>query len=183
MMKIGICTLDRLLFRRLCLLLDGRYEVVLFESEEEAPDCDIRIADLDTVRVRDADLTLSRVAGVGDMLLPFSSEEIEEAIEKLQKSNTGRLILQKDSRSVRLGGRTVRLTDVEFRLLSVLMSVPVGVYVSKERLVEEVWGEGTGVGVVNVYIHYLREKLETDGERIILSSRNMGYKINERTAR
>ena len=33
---------------------------------------------------------------------------------------------------------------------------------------------------MNVYIHYLREKLEADGEKIILSSRSHGYKIDEK---
>ena len=33
---------------------------------------------------------------------------------------------------------------------------------------------------VNVYIHYLREKLESGGEKIIISSRNMGYKIDSK---
>jgi DNA-binding response OmpR family regulator len=33
--------------------------------------------------------------------------------------------------------------------------------------------------VLNVYVHYLREKLE-DGKKIIISSRKLGYKIDER---
>ena len=40
--------------------------------------------------------------------------------------------------------------------------------------------DGVDGGVVNVYVHYLREKLEKNGERIIISTRNLGYKINER---
>ena len=43
-----------------------------------------------------------------------------------------------------------------------------------------VWGDGADGGVLNVYIHYLREKLEAGGEKIILSSRKQGYKIVEK---
>ena len=33
---------------------------------------------------------------------------------------------------------------------------------------------------MNVYVHYLREKLEYNGEKVIISSRKNGYKIDER---
>jgi DNA-binding response OmpR family regulator len=113
-------------------------------------------------------------------MLPFSQDELDMAVARLEKRDTGRLILTKDTRTVQLGDRSVKLTEVEFRLLSVLASAGAGEYVSRERLIREVWGEGVDGGVVNVYIHYLREKLEKDGERIIISSRREGYKINER---
>ena len=180
MKKIAVYTLDRLLFRRLCLLFDGRYEVILCR-EGDASVGDIIISDLDTQPIRGADITLSRGGVAGAIPLPFPIDEVEMAVAQLEKRDTGRLILNKDSRTVQLGGRTVKLTEVEFRVLSVLASVPTGEYVSKERLISEVWGDGVDGGVVNVYIHYLREKLEADGEKIIISSRREGYKINERT--
>ena len=39
---------------------------------------------------------------------------------------------------------------------------------------------GADEGVLNVYVHYLREKLERGGEKIIISSRGLGYKIDEK---
>jgi DNA-binding response OmpR family regulator len=179
MKKIAVYTLDRLLYRRLCLLFDGRYEVI------HCPDggdigADIRVSDLDTLPAPVADIRLSRHAGEGVIMLPFSQDELDMAIARLEKRDTGRLILIKDTRTVQLGDRSVKLTEVEFRLFSVLVSAGAGEYVSRERLIREVWGEGVDGGVVNVYIHYLREKLEKDGERIIISSRREGYKINER---
>ena len=54
-----------------------------------------------------------------------------------------------------------------------------GEYVSREELLSRIWQNKTDKGILNVYIHYLREKLEKGGERIIISSRNLGYKINE----
>lgn len=180
MKKITVYTLDRLLFRRLRLLFDGRYEVIHCPDSGDIAG-DIRICDLDTLPVEVADIRLSRHAGVGVIALPFSQDELEMAVAQLEKRDTGRLILIKDTRTVQLGDKAVRLTEVEFRVLSVLASVPTGEYVSRERLISEVWGDGVDGGVVNVYIHYLREKLEKDGERIIISSRREGYKINERT--
>ena len=54
-----------------------------------------------------------------------------------------------------------------------------GEYVSREELRLGVWDEDTDSGVVNVYIHYLRQKLER-GEKIINTSRSLGYKIDEK---
>jgi len=88
-----------------------------------------------------------------------------------------------ESRSVKLFGEVIRLTEVEFRLLSALASAPVGEFVSRERLINEVWGGESDCGVVNVYIHYLRTKLEHRGEKVIISSRREGYKLDERIGR
>ena len=49
-----------------------------------------------------------------------------------------------------------------------------------EELHGKVFGENNTPGLLNVYIHYLREKIEGEDEKIILSSRKQGYKINER---
>ena len=51
---------------------------------------------------------------------------------------------------------------------------------SREELVTAVWGEGADDGVLNVYVHYLREKLEKENERVILYSRKSGYRIDGR---
>lgn len=181
MKKISVFTHDRLLFRRLFLLLCEEYDVSLCNETEGAVASDIKIVDLDFFPDESGELLLSRSAARDAIAVPFSFSEIENALEGISKSDTGRLILLENERAARLDGTTVRLTDVEYRLLSVLLSVPVGEYVPKQRLVTEVWGEGASEGVVNVYIHYLREKLEKNGEKIIISSRNLGYKINERT--
>jgi DNA-binding response OmpR family regulator len=53
-----------------------------------------------------------------------------------------------------------------------------GDFISREELIRRVWGEGADGGVLNVYVHYLREKLEKQGEKIIISSRKNGYKID-----
>ena len=78
-----------------------------------------------------------------------------------------------------LYGERIKLTEVEFSLLSLLYSHG-GKYVSRDEVLNKIWnGEADG-GVINVYIHYLREKLEKHGEKIILSSRKNGYCIDEK---
>ncbi|MBQ2793401.1 MAG: winged helix-turn-helix transcriptional regulator [Clostridia bacterium] len=191
MKRVTVYTEDLLLYRRLLLwfsdVLDFRRLTALDTATAEGA----VIVDADTCpTVEGGDVFLTRSEerladfsrhGTVAFLIPFSFEDIENALQKCQKSDTGRLVLLENERAARLDGVTVRLTDVEYRLLRVLLSVPVGEYVSKQKIVAEVWGEGVDGGVVNVYVHYLREKLEKNGEKIIISSRNLGYKINERT--
>jgi two-component system OmpR family response regulator len=57
-----------------------------------------------------------------------------------------------------------------------------GAAVSREVILDRVWHGDADGGIVNVYIHYLREKLETEGERIILASRGRGYSLTEKYA-
>ena len=77
-------------------------------------------------------------------------------------------------------GRTVRLTPVEFRLLSSLVRHG-GAVVSSHQLIQEVWGKDYGANVqqLKVYIHYLRQKLEDDSSnpKCIICERGKGYRI------
>ena len=66
-----------------------------------------------------------------------------------------------------------------FSLFNLLYSRK-GEFVSRDEILALVWNGKADKGILNVYVHYLREKLEKNGEKIILSSRNYGYKINEK---
>jgi two-component system OmpR family response regulator len=78
-----------------------------------------------------------------------------------------------------LKGERIPLTELEYSLLSILVGAK-GEYVGREKLLLSVWGKDVAEGILNVYVHYLREKLEKGGEKIIVSSRKQGYKISER---
>ena len=78
-----------------------------------------------------------------------------------------------------LDGKEIKLTEVEASLLGRLISAS-GEFVSRGELLRGVWGDSADGGVLNVYIHYLREKLEVCGEKIILSSRSAGYGIDKK---
>ena len=90
----------------------------------------------------------------------------------------GDLSLDPATRQVRRAGRTVALTAREFALLLVLMRSPGQVF-SREQLLQEVWqDERANSNVVEVYVRYLRQKLEADGElRLLLTVRGRGYSL------
>ena len=108
-----------------------------------------------------------------DLQRPFSHEDLIRLV------STDEAVLTLGDRCAFLRGRHIKLTEVEFALLSSLFDAK-GMFVSREELISAVWGPDFDGGVLNVYIHYLREKLESDGEKIIISSRKNGYKIDEK---
>ena len=89
------------------------------------------------------------------------------------------LSLLSDGETVRLGSTLIPLSPTEYALLSRLLAAG-GAPVSREELYAAVWGAGEAKEeLVNLYIHYLRRKLEGDGRRRILSLRGRGYALRE----
>lgn len=84
-----------------------------------------------------------------------------------------------DGRAVLLYGERIRLTEVELLLLKTLFEAK-GEFLGREVLMKAVWGDEGTNSLLNVYIHYLREKLERGGEKIILSSRGGGYALTKK---
>lgn len=80
----------------------------------------------------------------------------------------GDLEIDRDTRRIRRGDHEAELTHREFALLETLASHPGRVH-SKDHLLDQVWGHDFdgGTNVVEVYIGYLRRKIQPDG----LSSR------------
>jgi two-component system OmpR family response regulator len=91
------------------------------------------------------------------------------------------LSLSDDGRHAYIFGEKIKLTEVEYKLLEVILKADG--FVSKEQILDTVWGDGYDLGVVNVYVHYLRRKLEKGGNKVIISSRNEGYRIDEKYRR
>ena len=90
------------------------------------------------------------------------------------------LSLDPATRMVRRGGRVVVLTAREFTLLQVLLRRS-GRVLSRNELIHEVWrGERSSSNVVEVYVRYLRQKLEAGGERRLLHTvRGRGYCLGQ----
>jgi len=91
------------------------------------------------------------------------------------------LTLNLDEKNARRNGRTIELTATEFRLLEYLMRNPRKV-LSRMDILEKVWGYDFNMNTksVDVYINYLRKKLETtDAPRIIHTVVGMGYILKE----
>ena len=84
-------------------------------------------------------------------------------------------------RQVRRGARSLLLTAREYALLVLLLEER-GRVVSRERILRDVWKDeqGSSSNVIEVYVRYLRQKLEEDGEpRLIHTIRGRGYCLND----
>jgi DNA-binding response OmpR family regulator len=90
----------------------------------------------------------------------------------------GNVTLNRNSHEVRRGNQPVELTNKEFELLEMLMGHPRQVF-SRETILNRVWGYdfAGNTNVVDVYISYLRDKLEDKDEnsRLIQTVRGVGY--------
>ncbi|MEY3462246.1 MAG: hypothetical protein RLZZ468_24 [Cyanobacteriota bacterium] len=94
----------------------------------------------------------------------------------------GDLSLNPSIRQVKRGNRSVALTAREYQLLLLLLERK-GTVVSREQILRQVWNDdqGTSSNVIEVYVRYLRQKLEQGGERrLIHTIRGQGYCLSER---
>jgi DNA-binding response OmpR family regulator len=134
-------------------------------------------------RVRTLDL------GADDYLTkPFEFSELSARIRALLRRGTrsgdtvlrvGDLVMDRASRTVRRGSQPIELTPKEFSLLEYLMRNQ-GHQVTRAMIVEHVWNLSfdTMTNVVDVYINYLRKKIDIDvGHKMIQTVRGVGYQL------
>ncbi len=134
-----------------------------------------------------------RVAGLqagGDdyVTKPFSFQEVLVRLQALVRRagltssadysvlTVGDLVLDPAVREVQRQGRQVSLTATEFDLLRLLMQNR-GRVVSKTEILENVWGRGFAVQghIVELYISYLRKKIDAGCPAMIRTVRGVGY--------
>ncbi|WP_129358375.1 MULTISPECIES: response regulator transcription factor [Micrococcaceae] len=129
-------------------------------------------------------------AGADDYVTkPFSMEEVMIRLHRLvQRSGVaaiddaelvvGDLVLNQDTREVTRGGEEIQLTATQFELLRYLMENPRRV-VSKSQILDNVWKYDFGgqANIVELYISYLRKKIDLDREPMIHTVRGAGYVI------
>jgi DNA-binding response OmpR family regulator len=162
--------------------LDG-LEVLrrLREGGDQVPVCVLSARDEVDDRVRGLQ------AGADDYIVkPFAMQEVVARVQALLRRRpapegealqAGDLRLDPRARAAHRGGRQLVLTRREFELLEFLMRHP-GEVVERRRLHEEVWGYtfDPGTNVADVFVGYLRRKLEADGEpRVLHTVRGIGF--------
>ena len=180
--RLAVITKDRYLFQKIRLISINLSACELIDtavaSEGSLFGFDHCIWDIDSAQMPSyADeryISVGKGAGA-DLCRPFE----RAALLCLISDSKSECALRLGERCVYFRGREIRLTELEFSLLKRLV-VAKGEFVSREEILSDVWGNDADGGIINVYVHYLREKLELDGEKVITSSRKSGYKIEEK---
>ena len=142
-----------------------------------------------TARDSVEDRVTGLTAGGDDYVVkPFSLEEVVARLRALMRRTTvsadesssllvvGDLTMDEDSHEVTRGGAEVHLTATEFELLRYLMRNPKRV-LSKAQILDRVWNYDFGgqANVVELYISYLRKKIDAGKTPMIHTMRGVGY--------
>ena len=148
--------------------------IVTTEGGLSAINADWGIADviLDTAGPAEVDARIRIVIG-------------KDAITQLAKNpslkeiRSGEVVIDEDSYTAKIKGRTLDLTFKEFELLKYLAQHPGRVF-SRSQLLQEIWGYDYfgGTRTVDVHIRRLRSKLGPEFESVIDTVRNVGYRFS-----
>ena len=147
--------------------------VITTEGGLSAINSDWQIADvmLDTAGPAEVDARIRIVIGK-DALTQLAKNPV------LKEIRSGEVVIDEDSYTAKIKGRTLDLTFKEFELLKYLAQHPGRVF-SRSQLLQEIWGYDYfgGTRTVDVHIRRLRSKLGPEFESIIDTVRNVGYRF------
>lgn len=134
------------------------------------------------------DIVRALAAGADDYIVkPFKLREVEARLEAVMRRlspaahwRVGELEIDDAQKSVRLHGRTIKLSPKEYELLKLLASQPGRVF-SDDEIIQHVWPEGSLASSTDVkrYIYLVRQKIETDPKdpKLIVTVPGFGYKL------
>jgi len=146
-----------------------------------------------TARAAVSDRVSGLDAGADDYLVkPFALDELLARLRALERRapssgqirgelRFGDLTIDRDAMTCRRGAREIQLSRTEYQLLELLMANQ-GKVQSRDVIFDKVWGYDFGPesNSLDVYVGYLRRKLEADGEpRIIHTVRGVGYVMRD----
>jgi DNA-binding response OmpR family regulator len=148
--------------------------VITTEGGLSAVNADWQIADviLDSAGPAEVDARIRIVIGK-DALVQLAKNPA------LKEIRSGEVVIDEDSYTAKIKGRTLDLTFKEFELLKYLTQHPGRVF-SRSQLLQEIWGYDYfgGTRTVDVHIRRLRSKLGPEFEAIIDTVRNVGYRFS-----
>ena len=149
--------------------------------------------DIPVIFLTAKDAVADRIAGLtagGDdyVTKPFSLEELIARLRAVLRRSgatatraesllvVGDLVMDEDAREVTRAGEQIQLTATEFELLRFLMRNPRRV-LSKAQILDRVWNYDFGgqENVVELYISYLRKKIDAGRAPMIHPMRRVGY--------
>ncbi|MDQ1735736.1 MAG: two-component system, OmpR family, response regulator [Pseudonocardiales bacterium] len=166
-------------------------EVLRRLRNEQPSVCVLFLTAKDSVEDRIAGIT----AGGDDYVTkPFSFQEVSARLRGLVRRAgiarsedgsqvvVGDLAMDEDAREVRRSGAIIELTATEFELLRLLMRNP-RVVLSKAQILDRVWSYDFGGSghVVELYISYLRRKIDAGRQPMIHTVRGIGYVLKPAT--
>ncbi|HEY5275450.1 MAG TPA: response regulator transcription factor [Coriobacteriia bacterium] len=157
---------------------------------------------LEAVRARDAEVPVVVLSALGEvddkvslldrgaddyLTKPFSMRELSARVRAHARHGqvvshsltVGDLELDTRTRVAKRGAASADLPSREYSLLEYLMRHP-GQVLTRQQLLDAVWGFDfdTGSNVVDVYVGYLRRKLDTPGEPSVIETvRGAGYRV------
>ena len=178
-----------------CLLLDARRDLVASKSFTKlliATGVDVPIIVITTeggLSAINADWGITDVildtAGPAELDARVRIVIGKDAIASLEKNpslkeiRSGEVVIDEDSYTAKIKGRSLDLTFKEFELLKYLAQHPGRVF-SRSQLLQEIWGYDYfgGTRTVDVHIRRLRSKLGPEFESVIDTVRNVGYRFS-----
>lgn len=146
--------------------------VLMLTARDQVPD---KIRGLDS----GADDYMTKPFAPAELLAHLRALTRRQGEVMFEELQVGNLVLNLETNDLECEGRTIHLSMKEFELARVLMSNPSQV-LSKETLIEKVWGYGSAVEGNNVeaYVSFLRKKIRYVGAAVRLEAvRGRGYRM------
>ena len=130
---------------------------------------------------QDCDDYLTKPFAFAELVMRVKALLRRGAVQRIDQLQILDLVLDRISRKVTRAGKSIDLTAKEFILLEYLMS-NAGQVCSRSMIIEHVWDQGfdSFTNIVDVYIRYLRNKIDRDFEPpLIHTVRGVGYVLSE----